>query len=186
MRGRVPPRQLGSHWVAARGLSPLDEILARALGKLALPKCVRAAVLGFADEIKTLGDLAVRVPKVRAKLVASRKRPDTRVFFEDWTGTRSRHVAGAGVQNRDLPERTRELDEVLGAESVRIERFVERRIEIDHAGDVDHHVDRSPKLLQQRAVDATERAAHVAVDGDHAIPKECLVVVPVKSSQRLE
>ncbi len=62
-------------------------------------------------------------------------------------------------------------DEVLCAERVGVERLVERRVEVDDAGDVDDRVDR-PLELVRGLVDAAERKADVAVDRDDLAPSD--------------
>ena len=177
-------RELALVRLAVQRLPPREQISTRRLGELALAKCVLAAVLGLRDEIEPFGDLALGVPELGPELGRPGKGMRARVLLEHRTLARSGHVAGARVENRGVPQGLRERDEVLGAERVRVERLVERRVEVHDACHIDDGVDGSLELANEPLLQTTERAAHVAVDGLHPLAKEGLVALATAFAQR--
>ena len=53
------------------------------------------------------------------------------------------------MEERDVPERARERRRGAACRGVRVERLVERRVEVDDAGHVDDRVDRAGQLLDE-------------------------------------
>ncbi len=173
-------RELRFQRSSLRGLAARQKIFLRSLEKLALTKCVVAAVLRLRDHVEAIGDFAIRIPKFFSKLVAPRKRMNERFFFEDRTFAKTRRVARRRVHQRcgmiRRRQRLRERDQVLRAERVRIERFVERRIEIHDARDVDHRSDGPANVFDELRIETAERLSDVTVDDDDLFAKECFVV----------
>ena len=145
-------------------------------------------MLRLRDQIEAVGDLAIRIPQFFSELVAPRERMNERIFFADRTFAKSRRVAGARVHQRGgvvgRRERFRERDQVLCAERVRIERFVERRVEVDDARDVHDGGDRPANVRDDFFVEPTKRFADVTVDDDDLLAKECFVRIAVSLAQR--
>ncbi len=172
------------------GLAARREVLARDFGELALPERVVRTVLRLLDEVEALGDLAIGIPGVRAELGAPGERVGARILFVDGAVARARDVAGARVQHGRRAvvagERACQCDEVLRAVRVRGDGVVERRVEVDHAGDVDHRVDRPREFAHERFVDAASRARHVAVDWHDLLAEEGVVAVAMRAPERPE
>ena len=165
--------QLGLERRADGGLAASHQVLRGALEELALAERVLAAALGLRDEVEAVGDLAVRRPEVATELLGAREGEAlARHLLEDEALAVADHVAGRRVHERRVAERLRERDEVLRAERVRLERLVERRVEVDDARDVDDRVDGALDLLEERCVDAAVRLTDVAVDGDDLLLQE--------------
>ena len=86
------------------------------------------------------------------------------------------------MHERHGAERLAERDEVLGAERVRIEGLVDRRVEVHDAGDVHDHLD---DAFQRLDVDPAVREPHVPVDGNDLLAQEGLEAVAVLLLERL-
>ena len=84
--------------------------------------------------------------RVATELLGAREREALAgLLLDDQAVAVADDVTRRRVHERRVAERLRERDEVLGAERVRVERLVERRVEVDDAGDVDDRVDGAPR-----------------------------------------
>ena len=164
------------------GSAARDEVLLRVLAELALAERVVAAMVRLRNDVETIGDLAVGIPQLAAELLAARERVRAGSVLLDGALAESGRVASARVHQRRVAEVPREVDEVLRAEGVCVERFVERRVEVDHACDVDDRVD----TAERRDVDAAERLADVSLDGHDLLAEERLVALAELLAQRPE
>ena len=138
------------HRLAAR-----EQVLVRALGELALPERVLAAVPRLRDEVEALGNLAVGVPELARRAPRSAGKGTCPARPRGWAPCGCPRRSRCSCGRATVAERARELDEVLGAERVRVERLVERRVEVDDAGDVDDRVDvpeLAPASMPQRGL----------------------------------
>ena len=135
--------------------SPRDEqVLAGALGELALAERVLAAVRACA--MRSSHSAISRSGSQSSAPSSSQRGNGTaqRVLLADGALALAGDVAGAGVQERDVTQGPRQIDEVLRAEGVGVERVVERRVEVDDARDVD---DRRRWCRAARAPSASPR-----------------------------
>jgi hypothetical protein len=169
---------------SASGLALADEVLRRTLEEVTLPECVLAAALRLRDEVEAVGDLSLGIPEVASELVGTRERiAIAGLLLEDETLAVADDVTRRRVHQRRIAECLRQRDEVLGSECVRIERLVERRIEVDDAGDIDDRVDGALELSD---VDAAKRKADVSVDRDDLLREEGAEPIAMDLAQRLE
>src|SRR6187402_2880637 len=99
------------------------------------------------DHVQALGDLAIRIPVRAVELVSTRKRKLAGVDLRHMTRLAARDVAGTGVEQWHATQIARQGDQILYAEGVHFQRFVERGIEIDYAGDVDDGIDVATQLF---------------------------------------
>jgi hypothetical protein len=120
------------------------------------------------------------------QLVGSRKRKVTRVRLGHVPSVTTGDEARAGVEQRQVAEVTRQTDQVLDAEGVHLECLVERRIEVDHARDVDHDVDVTAQSIAQIRVQPAVRLDDVAGDRRHLLAQELGEAQAVFSTQRVE
>jgi hypothetical protein len=146
--GQLPLDELALHLddlclehAATRWLAALVQVLLGVIQEVALAEHVVRTVPGLLDHVQALRDLALRVPMRLVELVGARKRKVTRVRLRHVASMAAGNEASAGVEQRQVAQITRQGSQVLHAESVDLERLVERRIEVHDARDVDHHVD---------------------------------------------
>ena len=166
------------------GLASAREVLGGALEELALAERILAAALRLRDQVEAVGDLALRIPDVASELFGAREGVLLAgLLLEDEAFAVTDDVARRRVHQRRVAERLRERDEVLRPERVRIERLVERRVEVDDARDVHDGVDRALQVLH---VDAAEREPDVAVDRNDLLLQERGQPVAVDLAERIE
>ena len=138
---------LGVEYRATTWLMALEQVLLRFVQEAALTEGVARTMPRLLDHVQAFGDLAIGIPMRAVELVSTRERKLTRVDLRHMAGLAARDVTGAGVQERHSAQITRQGDQVLYAERVHLQGFVERRIEIDHAGHVDYGVDVATQLF---------------------------------------
>ncbi len=90
------------------------------------------------------------------------------------------------MEQRHLAEVVRERDQVLDAEGVDLEGFVQRRVEVDDARRVDHRVDATAQVLSERSVEPTERMHDVAPNGRDLLPEKGFEAFAVLVPKRLQ
>ena len=172
--GKLPLDELALHLhdfvlehAAARRLTALVQVLLGFVQEVTLAEGVVGAMPRLLDHVHALGDLAIWIPVGLFELVGARKRKLARIGLGHVAGATAGHEAGAGVEQRQVAEVARQADQVGHAERVDFQGFVQRRIEIDDARDVDDHVHVSAQSVAQVRVQAAVRLDHVAGDGRH-------------------